>query len=324
MVASVVSGPVTVDAATVARVIWSHLAGPVPAYQLDPTAVAIVWDLRLPRVVLGSAVGAGLAVCGMALQAMVRNMLADPYLLGINSGASSGAAAMILFGVGLGLGEHALPASAFIGALVASMMVFLVAGAAGRVTSIRLLLAGVAIGYALTAVTSFLVFASGSAEGSRSVMFWLLGSLTLAQWGSPLAIVVAVVVATTGVLTLRGTQLDALAIGDETAHILGVAPARFRAQLLVIVSLCIGVVVAAAGSIGFVGLVVPHLARRLVGSVHTWAVPVSALLGAIFLIWADLLARTLLQPQEIPIGIITAFVGAPFLIHLTRRMAPVH
>lgn len=324
MVLSVVSGPITIDAATVVRVIWSHLAGRVPGYQLDPTAVAIVWDLRLPRVVLGSAVGAGLAVCGMALQAMVRNMLADPYLLGINSGASSGAAAMILFGVGLGAGEHALPASAFIGALAASMMVFLVAGAAGRVTSMRLLLAGVAIGYALTAVTSFLIFASGSAEGSRSVMFWLLGSLTLAQWGSPLAIVVAVVIVTIGVLALRGRQLDALAIGDETAHILGLAPARFRAQLLVVVALCIGVVVAAAGSIGFVGLVVPHLARRLVGVAHTWAVPVSALLGAIFLIWADLLARTLLQPQELPIGIVTAFVGAPFLVHLTRRMAPVH
>ena len=323
MVVSVVNGPVTLDVATVARVVWSHVTGQVAGYQLDPTAVAIVWELRLPRVVLGGAVGAGLAVCGMALQAMVRNMLADPYLLGINSGASSGAAAMILFGVGLGLGEHALPASAFIGALVASMMVFLVAGASGRVTSMRLLLAGVAIGYALSAVTSFLIFASGSAEGARSVMFWLLGSLTLAEWGSPLAVVVAVVVATTGVLTLRGKQLDALAIGDETSHILGVAPGRFRAQLLVVVSLCIGVVVAAAGSIGFVGLVVPHLARKLVGATHTWAVPVSALLGAIFLVWADLLARTLLQPQELPIGIVTAFVGAPFLVHLARRMAAV-
>lgn len=322
MVLSVATGPVMLNTATVAQVIWSHMPGQLSAYQPDPTAAAIVWDVRLPRVLLGCAVGAGLAVCGAALQAMVRNVLADPYLLGINSGASSGAAAMILFGVGLGVGEHALPASAFIGALTASMMVFLVARSAGRVTSIRLLLAGVAIGYALTAVTSFLIFASGSAEGARSVMFWLLGSLALARWGSPLAIVVVVVLITTCLLALSGRRLDALAIGDETAHIVGVAPGRFRTQLLVIISLCIGVVVAASGSIGFVGLVVPHLARRLVGAAHSRVVPVSALLGAIFLIWADLLARTLLQPQELPIGIITAFIGAPFLLYLIRRMRP--
>lgn len=324
LVVSVGTGPVMLDASTVAHVVWSRVSGQSPGSLVDPTAAAIIWDLRVPRVVLGGAVGAGLAVCGMALQAMVRNLLADPYLLGINAGASSGAAAMILFGVGVGLGGHALPTSAFLGALAASTMVYLVAGAAGRVTSMRLLLAGVAIGYALTAVTSFLVFVSGSAEGARSVMFWLLGSLSFARWDSLLVIVVMVVVATTGLLTLRGRQLDALAIGDETAHILGVAPGRLRVQLLVVVSLCIGVVVASAGSIGFVGLVVPHLARRLVGAAHTWAVPVSALLGAILLMWADLLARILLQPQELPVGIITAFIGAPFLLYLIRRMPPTH
>lgn len=320
--AAVAVGPVTIAPGTVVQVLGAHLGSLPAGDQLDVTADAIVWDVRLPRVLLGAAVGAGLALCGATLQAMVRNMLADPYLLGINSGASSGAAAMILFGVGLGLGEHALSVSAFIGALAASLMVFLVARAAGRVTSLRLLLAGVAIGYALTAVTSFLVFASGSAEGARSVMFWLLGSLALARWGGPLAVVAVVVVLTGVLLTLWGRRLDALAIGDETSHILGISPARFRTQLLVVVSLCIGVVVAASGSIGFVGLVIPHLARRLVGAAHSWAVPVSALLGAIFLVWADLLARTLMAPQELPIGIITAIVGAPFLLYLIRRMRP--
>lgn len=322
VVTAVAMGPVTIAPGTVLQVLGEHL-GMMPAGdQLDVTAEAIVWDIRLPRVFLGVAVGAGLALCGVALQAMVRNMLADPYLLGINSGASSGAAAMILFGVGLGFGEHALSASAFIGALAASLMVLLVARSAGRVTSLRLLLAGVAIGYALSAVTSFLIFASGSAEGARSVMFWLLGSLALARWGGPLAVVAVVVVFTAALLTLWGRRLDALAIGDETAHILGISPARFRTQLLVVVSLCIGVVVAASGSIGFVGLVIPHLARRLVGAAHNWAVPASALLGAIFLVWADLLARTVMAPQELPIGIIAAIVGAPFLLHLIRRMRP--
>lgn len=319
MVLGVAVGPIWIEPLDVFQVIGSHLGGGHPS-GIPATSDVIVWDVRVPRVLMAVAVGAGLAVCGAALQAMVRNMLADPYLLGINSGASSGAAATILFGLGLGMGEHALSVSAFLGALMASMLVFLVARAAGRVTSVRLLLAGVAVGYALSALTSFLIFASGSAEGARSVMFWLLGSLSLSRWGAPLAALCLVVAATAVVLTLWGRRLDALAIGDETAHVLGVSPTRFRTQLLIVVSLCIGFVVAASGSIGFVGLVVPHLARRLVGAAHAWSIPAAALIGAIFLLWADLLSRMLLQPRELPIGIVTAMVGAPFLLYLIRRL----
>ncbi len=320
VVVALATGASAVPAGTVARVLGHHLLG-VPGEQAWSAPMdAIVWQVRLPRVVLGVVVGAGLAVCGVALQAMVRNVLADPYLLGVNSGASSGAAAAILFGVGAGYLEHALQAMAFLGALAASVLVFLVARSSGRVTSIRLLLAGVAVGYALYATTSFLIFASGSAEGARSVMFWLLGSLALAQWGAPLAITAVVVLATVALLGLWGRRLDVLAIGDETAHTLGVRPERFRLQLLVVVALCVGMVVAASGSIGFVGLVVPHLARRAVGATHAKVVPVAALMGAILMVWADVLARTLFQPQEIPIGIITSLVGAPFLLVLIRRL----
>ncbi len=222
-VLGVAIGPVWVAPADVLRILSGNVFGGTPG-GTDATAQAIVWDVRLPRVVLGIAVGAGLAVCGAALQAMVRNVLADPYLLGINSGASSGAAVTILFGVTLGLGEHALAGSAFLGALSASLLVFVVARTAGRITSVRLLLTGVAVGYALSALTSFLVFASGSAEGARSVMFWLLGSLALAQWGGPLVALVAVVVLTVSVLALWARRLDALAIGDETALVLGRLP----------------------------------------------------------------------------------------------------
>ncbi|MCK0111837.1 iron ABC transporter permease [Ornithinimicrobium sp. F0845] len=319
VLATTALGPVSVDPGTVARILAGKLFA-VGDPTWDATAEGIVWAGRFPRVLLAVAVGAGLAVCGMALQAMVRNMLADPYLLGINSGASTGAALSILFGFGLGFGEYALTGSAFLGALAASLLVFFVARAAGTVTSVRLLLAGVAVGYALSALTSFLIFMSGSAEGSRSVMFWLLGSLALASWGVPLLIVVVVVILTIGVLTAWGTRLDALAIGDETAHILGVSATRFRTQLLLLVSLCVGVVVAASGSIGFVGLVIPHLARRLAGAAHAWSLPAAALMGGIFLAWADLLARTALQPRELPIGIITALVGAPFLLYLIRSL----
>ncbi len=313
-------GAYAVPPLDVAAIIGHHLVGWPGERTWSGPADAIVWDVRLPRVLLGCLVGAGLAVCGVALQAMVRNLLADPYLLGVNSGASSGAAAAILFGIGAGLGEHALQGSAFLGALAASVLVLLVARSGGRVTSVRLLLAGVAVGYALYAATSFLIFASGSAEGARSVMFWLLGSLGLAQWNTPLAVVAVVVLGTVALLTLWGRRLDALAIGDETALTLGVSPEAFRMLLLVVVALCVGVVVSASGSIGFVGLVVPHLARRAVGATHVRVVPVAALMGAVLLVWADVVARVLLQPQEIPIGIITSLLGAPFLLVLIRRL----
>jgi iron complex transport system permease protein len=313
------TGAIAIDPATVARIIGHRLTG-LPTGDWTPPQEAIVWQVRLPRVLLGMTVGAGLAICGVALQAMVRNVLADPYLLGINSGASSGAAAAILFGAGAGFGQYALSGSAFLGALAASLLVLLIARSGGRVTSIRLLLAGVAVGYALYAATSFLIFASGSAEGARSVMFWLLGSLGLARWDPLLAVTAIIVLGAAGYLTVLGRRLDILAVGDETAHTLGVSPDRFRLRLLVVVSLAVGVLVSASGSIGFVGLVVPHLARRIVGAAHVRVVPVSALLGAILLIWADVIARVLLAPQEIPIGIITSLLGAPFLLILIRRL----
>ncbi|WP_244328303.1 iron ABC transporter permease [Yimella sp. cx-51] len=313
-------GAVTTPVSTIVQIIGHHTIGAPGVATWSPALDAIVWDVRLPRVLLGAVVGAGLAITGAVLQAMVRNVLADPYLLGINSGASTGAAASILFGIGAGMGEYALQGSAFAGALAAAFLVYFIARGAARVTSVRLLLAGVAVGYALSALTSFLVFASGSAEGARSVLFWLLGSLGLAAWDIPLLVVTVVVLGSAVLLIVWSRRLDALAIGDETALTLGVSPAKLRSRLLVVVSLNVGAIVAASGSIGFVGLVVPHLARRAVGSDHRRVLPVAALMGATLLVLADLAARMILRPQEIPIGIITALVGAPFLLVLLRRM----
>lgn len=284
------------------------------------TADAIIWDIRTPRVLLAAIVGAGLALAGAIMQVLVRNILADPYILGVNSGASCGAAAALLFGVGAGFGDYALQGSAFLGAMAASGLIFFVARAAGRISSTRLLMSGVAIGYMLSAATSFLIFSSDSAEGSRSVMFWLLGSLGLAAWNGPMAIIFLIVGIALALLMVLGPQLDVLNSGDETALTLGVSPDRLRILLLVITCLLVGSMVAMAGSIGFIGLVIPHLARRFVGGKHRLMLPVSALMGAILLIWADIAARTLLAPQEIPIGIITALIGAPFLLILVRRM----
>jgi iron complex transport system permease protein len=320
MLVGIAVGPVPVAPAAIIEVLSHALWGtPTTATAAE---TSIVLDVRAPRVLLGAAVGAALAVSGATLQAMVRNPLADPYVLGISGGASTGAAAALLFGIGAGLGQQALPVSAFVGALAAGAIVLAIATTAGRVTSVTLLLSGVAVGYALSAVTSFLVFASGSAEGTRSVMFWLLGSLSLARWDLILATALAVAVTATILLTATGRTLDVLTTGDETMHSLGYSASRVRVWLLVVVSLCTGVAVAAAGSIGFVGLVVPHLARRAVGSLHARMIPVSALLGAVLLLWADLASRTLMAPRELPIGIVTAMIGAPFLLALVRRAKP--
>ncbi|MBC2682335.1 iron chelate uptake ABC transporter family permease subunit [Corynebacterium sp. 4HC-13] len=276
----------------------------------------IVHNLRIPRVLLGCASGAGLAVAGVILQAIVRNVLADPYIVGVHSGASCGTAAAILFGVGSGVG---LQAMAFLGAVGATVLVFLLARSGGQLTAVRLLLSGVAIGYALSALTSFMIFASDSPEASRSVMFWLLGSLSLASWGSQLAAVFVVFGVVSCVVMLLAPHIDALCLGDTTALSLGVHLQRLRAVLLLATCLLIGSVVSLSGAIGFVGLVVPHLARRVVGASHRVVIPMAALLGAILVIWADIGARTILSPQELPIGIITALVGTPLLLVLIRR-----
>lgn len=310
-------GPVAVAPGTVARIIAAHLGG--GSGDWTPSEESIVWLVRAPRVLLAAVVGAALSVSGVALQALVRNVLAEPYLLGVSAGASTGAAITILFGVGAGVGASSLTGSAFVGAVAATAIVFALAGIGGRITSVRLLLAGVAVGYVLTAVTSFLIFASDTPEGARAVLFWLLGSLTRADWPAVL-IAGGLAALAFAVLLLWSRRLDALALGDDTAHALGSPPARLRAQALGVVALCVGAAVAVSGGIGFVGLVVPHVARLCVGGVHRRLLPVAALIGAVFLIWADVLARMAFVPRELPIGIITAVLGAPFLLFLVRRV----
>ncbi len=316
--AAIVVGAVPISPLHIITIVYSHLSNGALS-ESNAINDAIVWDVRLPRAILAVFTGAGLAVCGVVMQTMVRNQLADPHLLGINSGASCGAAAAILFGLGAGSSGSALSSVAFVGAFFASVCVYMLASTGGRLSSLRLLLAGTAVGYALNALTSFLVFASGNAEGARSVMFWLLGSLSMAEWGPTLFLAAIVPAVCFTVFWLSGRRLDLLSAGDETARSLGLSPEHLRAVLLITVSACVGVLVSATGSIGFVGLVIPHLARRAVGAQHRYTIPVAALMGAILLLIADIVARLILQPQEIPIGILTALVGTPFLIFLIRN-----
>ncbi|WP_278263102.1 iron ABC transporter permease [Nocardia sp. AG03] len=312
-------GPVTVPPMTVLRIIGGHTLGLPDVADWSTAQDSIVWLVRVPRVLLGALVGAALAVSGAVLQTVVRNVLADPHILGVTSGASTGAAVYLLFGVTAATTTAALAASAFAGALAATVLLFVIARMNGQLTSLRLLLAGVTIGYIFAAATSFLVFASDRPEAARTVLFWLLGSLASAGWPS-VATTAAVVAAACLAVLLMAPRLDALAAGEDTARTLGVAPQRVRLWALLIVALAVGAVVAVAGSIGFVGLIVPHVARLCVGGTHRHLLVVSALIGALFLVIADVAARTVFAPRELPLGIVTAAVGAPLLLVLIRRL----
>ncbi|MFB8169251.1 FecCD family ABC transporter permease [Kitasatospora purpeofusca] len=284
----------------------------------EAAAYAIVWEIRLPRAVLAAVVGAGLAATGVAVQAMVRNALADPFVLGISSGASVGANAVLMFGAFASLGVWALSASAFVSALLAMVLVYLTARTAHGLTPLRLVLTGTAMSYGFSAVTALMVFAAARGEAARSAMMWLLGSLGGATWGSvPIAAVT--VLAGLAYLARAAGRLDALAMGDETAASLGVDPDRLRRALFVVTAAVTGTVVAVSGAIGFVGLMVPHLARMLVGAGHRRLLLVAPLAGALLLVWVDIVSRTLLAPAELPVGVVTAAVGVPCFLLLMRR-----
>lgn len=310
-------GPVAISPDAVLGVVAREIGLPV-AESWGSAEHSIVWIIRVPRVIIGAFVGAALAISGVALQALVRNPLADPHLLGISSGASTGAAASILFGIGSGLGTAALTGSAFIGAVFAIVLVLSIARIGGKLDTSRLVFAGIAVGFALTALTNFLVFASESRDGTRAVLFWMLGSLAQSRWNS-VPILAGTIIFALILFTLWSRRFDALAIGDDTALALGTDPTRFRAIAALAVGLTVAVAVAVSGLIGFVGLVVPHMARRLVGGRHRIVYPTAALLGALLLVSADALARIAFAPRELPLGILTALIGTPMLIVLIRR-----
>lgn len=283
----------------------------VPSYQ-------IVWQVRLPRVLLAAVVGAGLATVGVASQALVRNALADPYVLGVSSGASVGASAVIVFGAFTALGVYALSVAAFLGALAATALVYLAARSASGMTPLRLVLTGTAMAYGFSAVTTVLVFLAPRGDAARSALFWLLGSLGGVTWQSLPAAALAVLAGLVYLL-VSARRLNALAMGDETAAALGVDALRLRRTLFLTCAAVTGCLVAVSGAVGFVGLMVPHLVRMLVGADHRRVLAVAPLAGACLLVWVDLLARTLAAPQELPLGVLTAALGVPVFVWLMRR-----
>lgn len=318
IVLSVAVGSIPISPDRVVSVIADHLLPWTVGTPATEVQARIIWEFRLPRALLGLVVGAALAVAGAVLQAVVRNPLADPFVFGVSSGASVGAVAVLTLASGM-FAAASVPVAAFVGALATTLIVFLLAQRQGRVTPGRLVLAGVAMSYLLSSITSYLVLrASTPGGGVTQVLSWLSGSLAAADWGD-LGLPSLVLVVTTVALVLIAPILNAFLIGDETAASLGVDVGRARLLLFVITSLLVGVVVAVSGAIGFVGLVVPHAVRMVVGSDHRWVLPASALAGGLLLIVVDIVARLILAPSELPVGLLTAAIGAPFFLWMLRR-----
>lgn len=308
-------GPVAVPLAHVAGILGGQLGIDLPV-EWTQNQAHIVWLIRAPRVLLGALAGAGLALVGTALQAVTRNPLADPHLLGVSSGAALGAVLVMLY-LGDFIGMFSLPLAAFAGAAGSMLLVIAVARRAGRLDSDRLLLAGVAVSFVMMATVNLLLY-TGDPHAAASVVFWMLGGLGSARW-ELIWLPTLAVLAGLAALVVMSRGLNALMAGEQTAVSLGVNAKRLRLLVFLCTSLLTGVLVSLCGAVGFVGLMVPHMARTLTGAEHRRLIPVSALLGGIFLVWVDVAARTLLAPQDLPIGIATAALGGVFFILLLRR-----
>lgn len=285
-----------------------------PFQSQDEVGRLIMFRLRLPRIILAIIAGFGLSVSGVVFQALLRNPLADPYILGTSSGAALGG--VLAIALGLGASIYNISFSAFVFALLTLFIVYQLAQQNGKMPVQNLLLAGVIVNTFLSGVVTLIM--SMNRQELYSIMFWIMGSLSQADnkaiWLGGLTVLLL-----SGVVTLMSRYLNIITLGEEKAQSLGVPVELMRKILFVIVSLIIAILVSICGMIGFVGLIIPHISRLLVGPDHKVLLPVSGLLGAIFLLLCDVLARTIAIPLEIPIGVITALAGAPFFLYLLRR-----
>ncbi|WP_074756597.1 FecCD family ABC transporter permease [Pseudomonas abietaniphila] len=315
IMAGVAIGETSISLPVIAQVLANKLWA--AGYLVDPIDEGIVWNYRLTRAIVAAACGAGLAISGVVLQSLLRNPLADPYLLGISAGASTGAVLVAIIGVGAG--AISLSTGAFAGAMAAFALVALLARASrGQTAAGQIILAGIAGSQLFNALTSFLITRSANAEQARGILFWLLGNLSGVRWSS-VSLAVPVVLFGLVVCLWHRRSLDAFTFGADSAASLGIPVRRVQASLIATTALITAVMVSIVGSIGFVGLVVPHAVRMVTGVRHGRLLPLSALSGALFMIAADALSRTVIKGQVLPIGVITALVGAPvFALILIR------
>lgn len=315
-------GPISVSPDITAKIMVSRIpgVGRFITHSWETLDENIVLGLRLPRVCLGMVVGASLAVCGVAMQALVRNNLADPFILGVSSGAAAFATLGMLFGTFTFLGTYALSISAFIGAAATIIFVYLLSCVHGRINITQLLLSGVAVSMIMDGVTSIIKLGAPNALGLHNAEFWMSGSLAGAKWAY-LKLPAIVLVLCMAYLMVNYRGLNLLLLGDESACALGINVRGLQKALVLVASLIAGVTISVSGTIGFVGLMVPHFTRLLVGGDHKRVLPIAALLGGILVVWVDVAARMVVAPEELPVGVLTAVIGGPIFIWMLKKSA---
>ena len=306
-------GAVTIDIDDTYGVIFSKLGLPMVSHNIAKPLEAIIWNMRVPRVLLGLVVGAGLSMSGSVMQSTVNNPIAEPYILGISAGATFGATFAIILGlktvVGLG---------AFVGAILATVLVLIIASMQGRVTTSGLILSGTVVNALFIAFANFIISIGATADSVMTIKFWTMGSLTGTSW-SDLMLPAVVVGLAFLFFSTQYRVFNAMMMGDEAALTLGIPLKLYWYLYIAIVAVITAVLVASCGIIGFVGLITSHIARSIVGTNYRKLFPVATLLGSLFVVWADVLARILVKNAELPIGIFTALVGAPFFIYIVTK-----
>ncbi|MBN1038367.1 iron ABC transporter permease [Clostridium botulinum] len=320
IVAAIAIGSTYIEPGEVYKVLLSKLTnGEVYSDVGSVMTQNIIWEIRLPRVLLGAICGAGLAICGVLMQCVTKNPIAEPYILGISSGASCGAVFVIVLGGMSSIGINSVGAGAFVGSLISGILVFVIGTQMGKTTSTtRLVLSGMAISTIFSALTNLLIYSAENSNQAKSALFWTVGSLGGAKWEVLLFPFIILVVVIIGALVMS-KSLDILLLGDDSAIILGINIKLIKSIILILATLLTSALVSITGAIGFIGLVVPHICRTITGSDHKKLIVLSSLIGAIFLIASDIIARGLFPPIEIPIGIITSLVGGPFFLYLISK-----
>lgn len=312
-------GSVNINPQIIFSVIVNHIAGrEVFDVFWEPAQDSIIWTIRFPRVLVAAMVGAGLTLAGVLMQALTKNAMADPYILGISSGASTGAVISILIGSLPLIGRIYLPFGAFVGALITSMLVFIISGTGIKSRTSHLVLVGLAISALFTALTDFIIFVKPDSRKLNSVLFWMTGSFASIEWADCIPAVAALAGAVAASIIIN-RELDAMLMGEELAKNSGVNTTAIKVVIIIVSTLLTGIMVSMSGVIGFIGLVIPHITRTMVGSKHKRLLPVALLLGSIFMIWADVMSRVVIAPEELPVGVVTAMVGAPFFIVMLKR-----
>lgn len=303
-------GAVRIPVQDTLSILLRHLFGTDTGTSVSVAFEQIVWQIRMPRIILGFLTGSGLALCGCVMQAVVQNPMADPYILGVSAGATLGATGSLFLGLGVISGFWA-----FVGAGGACFLVLALSSADGKTTSVKLILSGMIVNALLTAFSNFIIAVAGDSDGMMSIKFWTMGSLTRAGWNPITLIVLAAAV----FFRTQAQTLDGLMLGEEAASTIGINTFRCRLVYLLVLSVLTGALVSVCGTIGFVGLIIPHVSRAIAGTAHRKLLPIAAFSGGLFMLWVDAIARSLIPNTELPVGIFTALVGAPFFVYVMVR-----